>query len=167
MIRDNIDIDFHFQLGYNSLMPDSQEIFKNILKSKNFKITAPRQLIVDCFLKTSEHVSAEDLYEIAKRKDPRIGYATVHRTLKLMTEAGIARVVDFGDGKKRFERAVGQAHHDHFVCEKCGKIIEFFDAKLEAEQEKICRRYCFTGKTHVMKIFGVCKKCWRRARRGR
>ena len=147
-------------------MSDPQTIFKNHLKNKALKITAPRQLIVDCFLRTTEHVSAEDLYKIACRRDPHVGYATVHRTLKLMTDAGIAREVDFGDGKKRFERAVGQAHHDHFVCNKCGKIIEFFDAKLEAEQEKICKKYRFEGKTHVMKIFGVCKKCQRRTARG-
>ena len=157
-----IDIDFHYQLDYNLCMEDPQVIFNNHLKSKGLKITAPRQLIVDCFLRTTKHVSAEDLYRIARREDPRIGYATVHRTLKLLKEAGIARALDFGDGMKRYERSLGQKHHDHFVCEKCGNIIEFFDPAIEKQQEKLCKKHKFIGTTHVMKIFGVCKKCQRR-----
>lgn len=159
-----IDIDFHSQLHYNAYMPSPQQIFNDFIKQQGLKTTAQRQIVLDTFLTTEKHLSAEDLYKLACKKDPCIGLATVHRTLKLMKEAGVAREVNFGDGIRRFEHLLGHPHHDHFICEVCGKVIEFVDPEIEKKQEKLCNKHKFEGKSHLMQIFGVCKACRKRGK---
>lgn len=135
------------------------DIFISFLKAKNLKLTNQREEILSIFLKTERHLTTEDLYHIAKKRDPNIGQATVFRTLKLICEAGIAREVDFGDKKVRYEHRYGHEHHDHLVCTKCGRFIEAMNPEIEKLQDKLCRKFSFSPTRHKMEIFGICKKC--------
>ena len=117
-------------------MTEEQEVFLKHIQRKGLKRTAQRDLILDVFLKTEEHLSNEDLYQLVKKQDPTVGQTTVYRTLKLLTEAGLAREVRFGDGRAHFEHNYKHQHHDHMICSECGKIIEFFSAELEAIQDE-------------------------------
>ncbi len=134
-------------------------IFIDYLRKRDLKLTDQRKIILDVFLKTERHLSVEDLYNIAKKKDSSIGQATVFRTLKLLREADIAKEVDLGDGKTRYEHKYGHEHHDHLVCLECGRFIETMDPKIEKLQDELCKKHRFTPQRHKMQIFGICRKC--------
>lgn len=140
-------------------MAEEMNLFIEYLKKKDLKLTEQRKEILNTFLKINKHLSVEELYGIAKKKDPSIGQATVFRTLKLLCDAEIAKEVDLGDGKVRYEHKYGHEHHDHLICTKCGRFIEAVDPRIEKLQDELCRRYSFTPKRHKMEIFGICENC--------
>ncbi|MEJ2323310.1 MAG: transcriptional repressor [Nitrospirota bacterium] len=138
---------------------DAKSRFEQFLVERGLRMTPQRSLIVDVFLKTERHVSSEDLYSLVKRKDRAVGQATVYRTLKLLSESGIAREVDFGEGLTRYEHEYGHEHHDHLICERCRKSIEVVDPRIEELQEKLARDHGFVMTSHKLDIFGLCAKC--------
>ncbi|MFH1854704.1 MAG: Fur family transcriptional regulator [Candidatus Omnitrophota bacterium] len=140
-------------------MSKEMSVFIEYLKRKDLKLTEQRKEILNTFLKIDKHLSVEELYDIAKKKDPSIGQATVFRTLKLLCDADIAKEVDLGDGKVRYEHKYGHEHHDHLICTKCGRFIEAVDLKIERLQEELCRQRGFAPKRHKMEIFGICQDC--------
>jgi len=111
-------------------MSQTKKVFIESLKQKNLKWSQQREFILDLFLTTQRHVSTEELYQIAVKKFPQIGYSTVHRTLKLLSECGLASERHFGDRYTRFEKKQKDQHHDHLICTNCGKIIEFESNKI-------------------------------------
>src|SRR5204862_402288 len=82
--------------------------------------TAQRELILDVFLETEGHSSAEDRYQLIKAPDPTVGFTTVYRTPKLLTECGLAREERFSDGHTRAQHPNKHQHHDHLICADCG-----------------------------------------------
>ena len=135
------------------------EVLENYITQHNLKITKQRRAVLEAFLGSEEHVSAEDLYKIVSAKEPKIGLATVYRTLALLTESGLAAELDFGDGQKRYERNYEQGHHDHMICTECGKIIEFNHPLIEKFQEEVASRNDFTITSHKLDMFGLCSEC--------
>ncbi len=115
-------------------MTEEQEVFLKHIQKQGLKRTAQRDLILDVFLRTEGHVSGEDLYRLVHDEDPSVGQTTVYRTLRLLTDAGLAREVRFGDGRAHYEHNYKHQHHDHMICSECGKIIEFYSPELEAIQ---------------------------------
>ncbi len=134
-------------------------LFDNFLKTKNLNITNQREEILRIFLKSKKHLSVDELFEIAKEKDPKIGHTTVFRTLKLLCEAGLAEEVDLGKRAVRYECKIGHEHHDHLICTKCGSFIEAMDPEIEKLQDRLCEKFSFLPQRHKMQIYGVCKKC--------
>lgn len=145
-------------------MTEEQEVFLKHIQKKGLKRTAQRDLILDMFLRTEEHLSSEDLYRLVQKEDPSIGQTTVYRTLKLLTEAGLAREVRFGDGRTHYEHNYKHQHHDHMICSECGRIIEFFSAELEALQDKLAAKHRFQITQHLHRIIGFCAECRRAAK---
>ena len=135
------------------------EVLENYITQHNLKITKQRRAVLEAFLGSGEHVSAEDLYKIVSVKEPKIGLATVYRTLALLTESGLAAELDFGDGQKRYERNYEQGHHDHMICTQCGKIIEFHNSLIEKLQDDVAREHGFEMTTHKLDMFGICQDC--------
>ena len=147
-------------------MLKEKDKFINFLKDKDLKLTKQREEILETFLKTEKHLAAEDLYNAIKKKNPAIGQATVFRTLKLICEADLAKEVYFGDKTTRYEHKYGHEHHDHLVCIKCGRSIEAVDPRIEKLQEALCKKIGFLPKRHKLDIFGVCKKCRTKTKKG-
>jgi len=145
-------------------MTEEQEVFLNHIQKKGLKRTSQRDLILDVFLRTERHLSNEDLYRLVQEEDASVGQTTVYRTLKLLTEAGLAREVRFGDGRTHYEHNYKHEHHDHMICSECGKIIEFYSAELEALQDAMAAKHRFEISQHLLRIIGVCAEC-RRARK--
>lgn len=133
--------------------------FRSFLAAKGLKSTRQREEILDAFLKDGTHLSAEDLYLRLRRENPKIGYATVYRTLKLFAECGIAEQRQFGDGQTRYESTTDDEHHDHLICTVCGKIVEFEDPEIEHLQEKVAAAHGFTIDRHRLNLFGRCRDC--------
>ncbi|WP_243373066.1 transcriptional repressor [Geotalea sp. SG265] len=136
-----------------------KKTFSDFIAQKGLKSTRQRDIILDFFLSTSEHMSLEELYLKLRAKHPAIGYATVYRTLKLFAESGIAREIQFGDGQTRYEHVTEGEHHDHLVCTRCGAIAEFENATIEKLQDEIADSYGFLIKTHKLELYGLCAKC--------
>jgi Fur family ferric uptake transcriptional regulator len=132
--------------------------FKDYLRQQGLKSTEQRDAIAHAFFATQRHVSVEELYLEVKRRHPRIGYATVYRMLKLLTECGLAAERHFRDGEARYESAA-KRHHDHLICERCGKIVEFEEEQIEALQRDVARRSGFHLTGHKMELYGLCPAC--------
>ena len=104
-------------------------------------------------------MTTEELYLAVRERNPSIGYTTVHRTLKLICESGLANESKFEDGVSRYELKYGLEHHDHLICTSCGIFIEVVDSRIEELQKKLVEKYEFTQKHHRLEIYGICKKC--------
>lgn len=135
--------------------------YNTYLARKGLKSTRQRDTIVREFFKKHQHLTVEELWGRVKQQDPKIGYATVYRTLKLLTESGLALKREFGGGQARFEH-ITDHHHDHLICLECGSIIEFENNQIEHLQEKVCRKHRFKLVHHKMELYGYCEKCFRK-----
>ncbi len=140
-------------------MKDAHDIFKDYIAANGLKVTPQRMLIVDVFLREEGHLTTEELYELVKRRDASVGQATVYRTMRLLSESGIAKEVHFGDGVARYEQKYGGQHHDHLICESCGKNIEVLDERIEHLQEELAARHGFRLTSHRMYLYGLCEQC--------
>jgi Fur family transcriptional regulator, ferric uptake regulator len=112
-------------------MTDRMAIFHQWLKERGLKSTSQRDDIAQVFFATSRHINVEELYAEVRKINPRVGYATVYRTLKLLKECGLAAERHFADGEARFENVQEEGHHHHLLCDHCGKIVEFTHPQLE------------------------------------
>lgn len=136
-----------------------REIFLEHIQKAGLRRTGQRDLILDMFLRTEEHLTSEDLYWLVQKEDPTVGHTTVYRTLKLLTEAGLAREVRFGDNKTYYEHHYNHEHHDHMICTECGKVIEFFSPEIEEMQDKMADKFGFKPTHHSLRMWGVCDEC--------
>jgi Fur family transcriptional regulator, ferric uptake regulator len=145
------------------------EHFRTLLQDhmarRGLRSTDQRRLIVETFFQSPNHVSIEELLAQVRQQDPRVGYATVYRTLKLLTECGVAFERKFGDGLTRYELADEASHHDHLICVECAKIIEFEEPKIEELQERVAARHGFILRSHKHEMYGVCPECQAKAAR--
>lgn len=138
---------------------EEKEILMDHLQRAGLRRTAQRDLILETFLRTEDHLTSEDLYRLVRRSDPNVGHTTVYRTLKLLTEAGLAREVRFGDNKTYYEHHFKHEHHDHMICTNCGRVIEFFSAEIEALQEQMADNFGFEPTHHSLRMWGICREC--------
>jgi Fur family ferric uptake transcriptional regulator len=123
------------------------------------KRSSKRDFIVNTFLSQEGHLSADDLVDLIRRQDSGISRATVYRTLQWMTDAGIARKVDFGEGRFRFEHSYRHPRHFHLICKSCNQSFEFLSSDIESLIEEIAAARNFDGKQSVVQIYGTCEEC--------
>jgi Fur family ferric uptake transcriptional regulator len=144
------------KLSYQELL----EQFKTIIKENNLKFTAQREAILQTLYDHQEHFTSEHLYMLVKQKNPElnIGIATVYRTLALLEENGLVSSISLGMQGKKFEIA-NKPHHDHLICIKCGKIVEFENEQIEKLQTQIASSNGFVLTNHLMQLYGVCQEC--------
>jgi Fur family ferric uptake transcriptional regulator len=118
-----------------------------------------RDFIVRMFLQQPGHISADELVPLIRREDARISRATIYRTLQWMVEAGIARRVDFGDGRFRFEHSYRHPRHFHLICKSCNQSFEFLSSDIEAMIEEVAGAREFAPSQSVIQVFGTCERC--------
>lgn len=135
------------------------EIVEQYMRDQGLRWTRQRRLIAQVAFANHSHFTADELLELCVEKNPGVSRATVYRTLGMLEEAGFVEGLDTGDGGRRFEHVLGHVHHDHMVCSKCGKIIEFHDDELEQRQEVAARSQGFKITSHSLKLFGECSDC--------
>jgi len=149
-------------IEYDSLLVK----FKDILKHNNLKFTKQREVVLKTMYNNDKHFSSESLYILIKESYPElnIGIATVYRTLNLLEDSNIVTSLSFGSSGKKFELG-NKPHHDHMICKVCDEIIEFEDNEIEKRQEEIADKYGFKLTSHLMQLYGICKKCQKKDRR--
>lgn len=140
-------------------MEKELQIFERHVAEQGLKHSKKREYVVQSFLKTERHVSAEDLLNQIKNEHADIGYTTVYRTLKLIVSSGLGEMVDFDDGVRRYERKVGREYHAHFICTKCGNNFEIFDEKIKELSFRLAETKSFIPTKHRFEIFGICEPC--------
>ena len=140
-------------------MSTVKDSFLEYLSKHNLKATRQREIILDEFLSSPSHLSAEELYLRLRCNNPNIGYATVYRTMKLLAESGIASERHFGDRQTRYEPNISEEHHYHLICNTCGKIIEFEDSQIEALFMKTANMHNFTLSHQRLELYGLCPDC--------
>jgi Fur family ferric uptake transcriptional regulator len=133
-------------------------LFHARLKERGLKSTGQRDDIVRVFFDLGRHISAEELYLEVRKINPHVGYATIYRTLRLLTECKLAAERHFGGDQARYE-AAGKHHHDHFICENCGKIIEFENEGIERIQQAVARELGVELTHHRLELYGMCADC--------
>ncbi len=133
-----------------------------------YRVTVPRQVVLEVLSKTSGHLSAEEIYLAVHKIYSNVGLATVYRTLELLVDMGIVFKFDFGDGRARYELAVGpkaSQHHHHLVCTGCGRVVDYTDfVDQEKElfsrtEEGLAKKYNFKISNHLIQFYGLCEKC--------
>jgi Fur family ferric uptake transcriptional regulator len=152
-----IDIENGYQ--YRTMKKTASEQLTEYLAGQGLKSTRQRDEILRIFTAAGRHLSAEELYLLVKKTDPAIGYATVYRTLKLLTEAGLAEERRFEDGFTRYEYRATDGHHDHLICTRCRKIIEFENERIEELQYDVAKKHRFLVQSHKLELYGLCAEC--------
>lgn len=132
--------------------------FHAYLSTKHLKSTRQRDLIARTFFSSVGHISIEELLALSRAQNSKIGYATVYRTLKLLTECGLAAHRRFGDGQTMYETAGDTAHHDHLICIECGHVLEFENQEIELQQDRVARSFGFSLVRHKLELYGLCSK---------
>lgn len=136
-----------------------KEQFKKLFKQEDIDSFEDRYKILEVFLQTERHVTADELVELLSENGLQFAPDFVRDTLKLMRRFGFASINRFDNGHVRYEhRHLGQ-HHDHMICIKCRNILEFEDEKLEKLQAEIAALYGFYMLQHQMEIYGICSEC--------
>jgi Fur family transcriptional regulator, ferric uptake regulator len=137
---------------------DRMATFHSRLRERGLKSTAPRDDIARVFFGLGRHISAEELFAEVKKVNQHVGYATIYRTLKLLKECDLVFERHFDEGQARYEVA-GEHHHDHFICERCGKILEFENDDIERMQQAIASKLGVVLTHHKMELYGLCADC--------
>ena len=123
------------------------------------KRSSKRDFIVNAFLRQEGHLSADDLVDLIRKEDRGISRATVYRTLQWMMDAGIARKVDFGEGRFRFEHSYRHPRHFHLICKSCNQSSEFLSSDIEVLIEEVATARNFAARQSVLQIYGECEDC--------
>ena len=133
---------------------DNQQI-----KDAGLKVTRPREKILSILERSGRrHLTAEDVYKELLANGDDIGLATVYRVLTQFATAGLVCRRHFESGQSVFELNSGE-HHDHLVCVKCNRVVEFVDPLIEERQDAIAKRHGFHIEDHSLVIYGICADC--------
>lgn len=145
-----------------------KDIFRDYLKSNGHRITPERFMVLEEIYRSDGHVDADDMYLNMKNTGSRVSRATVYNTLEILVESGLVQKQQFGNNQSFYERAYAYQQHDHIICEKCGKVLEFCDPRLLEIQKMIEGHYDFKIKSHSLHFYGRCtdeSECEARARK--
>jgi len=131
-------------------------LFRQYLKSRGLHITRARERIAEEVFQIPGHFEAADLW--AKLRGDQIAPATVYRTLELLVEAGLVRKLALGD-RASYEASLGRPHHEHLICSRCHRVVEFSDGPLEERLAEIVEEREFHHLSHQVVILGICPAC--------
>ncbi len=135
--------------------PLDKQSFKRIIRDMGLKVTGQRLAILST---GRAHVTAQEVFEAINTKHPEMGFATVYRFLRKLTEEGFASEVRMGGLPARYELK-SKRHHDHLTCTQCGKIVEFENTQIEKLQISVAHQFGFQLTDHVLELYGICQDC--------
>jgi Fur family ferric uptake transcriptional regulator len=138
------------------------------LQNHGYRLTIPREAIIEVLRTTKDHLSAEDIYMAIHKKYPAVGLTTIYRTLELLAQMKMIVKFDFGDGRSRYELSEEygtKTHHHHLICTQCTKIIDYTDFVdeelefIEKTEKALSEKYKFQISGHTISFIGICDKC--------
>jgi Fur family ferric uptake transcriptional regulator len=134
-------------------------LFVEFLKKKDARVTQARKIVLTQVFSRHDHFCADDLAAELSSGMNHVSRGTVYRTLALMEEAGLVRVIRDTDVHAHYEHTFNHPQHEHMICDKCGQFIEFSDERITSLVEKACRAHGFAERTHRIVVFGTCAEC--------
>lgn len=143
----------------DELIDAAQRILGDHSARLGLKHSSRRDTILRVFFASRDHLSTEDLHHLVRKRDPKIGYTTVYRTLKLFTQCGLASEVEFHDGVARYEHTLNRRSHHHMICTVCGDSAEFFAPEVEQVERRIGKQFKYSTSRHSFQIYGICEAC--------
>ncbi len=136
--------------------------FRRYLRDHHQPVTRQRDLVAQVIFLSEEHLSVDEILRLLKEQGEAVGTATVYRTLEVLVESGLVRAHDFGEGFRRYEAMPAQTHHEHLICDRCGRVVEFQNERLERMLPIIADEHGYQHQRHRVEIYGVCADCRRR-----
>ena len=138
------------------------ERFTRYLRERRLPVTRQRLEVAEALGRVADHPSVERIHRDLLQRGVQVGTATVYRTIDLLVESGLVRQHDFGEGYRRFEAAPERMHHEHLICQRCGRVVEFTNERLERMLEMVADEMDFLHRRHRVEIYGLCPECRRR-----
>ena len=138
-------------------------VLRRYLAKKGLKFSRQRDLVAEVFFASGGHLRVEELLEKVRRINARVSQATLYRTMKLLQDCGLATARHFSDRETRYESSDTGRHHDHLICIRCGKIVEFINERIEQQQRQVARSHGFSVSGHRLEMYGLCSSCRERA----
>jgi Fur family ferric uptake transcriptional regulator len=135
------------------------ERFRRHLREHHQPITRQRDLVAQVVFLSQDHLSVESIRRELRNRGEQVGLATVYRTLDLLVESGLVRAHEFGEGFKRYEPVGAQSDHEHLICQRCGRVVEFSNERLERMLPVLADEHGFQHRRHRVEIYGVCRTC--------
>jgi Fur family transcriptional regulator, ferric uptake regulator len=138
------------------------ERFRRYLRDRHLPVTRQRDLVAQAIFLSDDHPSVDGIRRVLRERGEHVGVATVYRTLDVLVESGLVRAHDFGEGFRRYEPMPSQTHHEHLICERCGRVVEFQHERLERMLPVLADEHGFQHQRHRVEIYGVCRECRQR-----
>lgn len=145
-------------------MSKISDYFRDYLYTLGLKYTLERETVLTEAFDIHDHFEAEDLLFRIRKKGKRVSKGTVYRTLKLLVDSGLVREVVFTDKHLHYEHVYGHKHHEHLICNDCGRIINFYRQELEEALLEACAQNNFKMKNHKVEVTGCCQSCYAKQR---
>lgn len=141
-----------------------QDLFRQMLREKGLKITAQRTLVLEIMAEhPGEHLTAEEIFDLARHRFPEIGLATVYRALQVLVDLQVIDKISFDDGSARYELGQelgsGRHHHHHAICIGCKRVFSLEEDLLDTLEQSLLERLGFTVTDHEVKLYGYCRAC--------
>ena len=146
----------------------NEEKVKDLLREKGLKVTSQRLMVLNILsAHGDEHLTVEEIYDLAKEESPEIGLATIYRTVQVLLELRVIEKVTFDDGFARYElngEETGSGHrHHHAICTQCGKVYSLETDLLDTLEKQVFESLGFEVTDHEVKLYGLCSACRRKA----
>lgn len=140
------------------------DVFKNMFREKGLKMTNQRMLVLKIMAeRPGQHLTAEEIYDLAKKECPDIGLATVYRTVQVLVDLSVIDKVSFDDGFARYElgsfESESRHHHHHAICSRCGNVFSFKGDLLDTLEQALYDTDGFFVTDHEVKLYGYCREC--------
>lgn len=146
----------------------NEEKVKDLLREKGLNVTSQRLMVLNILsAHGDEHLTVEEIYDLAKEESPEIGLATIYRTVQVLLELHVIEKVTFDDGFARYElngEETGSGHrHHHAICTQCGKVYSLETDLLDTLEKQVFESLGFEVTDHEVKLYGLCSACRRKA----
>jgi Fur family transcriptional regulator, ferric uptake regulator len=138
---------------------DLTDQFIRYLRDNGYLVTRQRRRIAEIIFGSTGHLSVEDIQNLLRQKKISASIASIYRTLDVLIKSNLVVQHRFGKRFKRFEAVLKDRHHDHLICTRCGKVMEFKNDTIEDLQVRVAREHNFLITNHKLDIYGFCSKC--------
>jgi Fur family ferric uptake transcriptional regulator len=128
------------------------------LQDLGYRLTPQRLMVLEIIAESTDHISAEDIYDRVRARYPHINISTIYRTLDLLNQLGLVTVTDMGDGRISYHYA-DKGHHHHLICHRCGTKLELDESLLGPLKKTLMKEYGFQADLRHLAIFGRCRDC--------